>query len=241
MAATTPLTAPDDFFTDPPEWGLRASTALGLVVGGFVLVALSFYLVGQGTAELVSGTVVVENPAYPGDLICDAPSGTTAPDGCSEPATHERSYSALVAEGFWSTGQTLALLLVGGFVFALVDVGTWAVYRDGEGSVVDSVSIAAWATVPWALAFTAFAPLLAYVVVSRSGSPSGSSFQGAVPDMGGLGLLAFALFVGAAVAAWLVCYCGLRGRHRLSDGWATWATIGIAGGGILAAAGLLAA
>lgn len=48
MVATTPLTAPDEFFTDPPDWGLRASTALGLVVGGFVLVALSFYLVGQG-------------------------------------------------------------------------------------------------------------------------------------------------------------------------------------------------
>lgn len=225
MATTTPLTAPVAFYDDSPDWARRPATAIGLLVGGIAFVAAAFSLVGRVTARFVDGHVTVDNPDYPGDAFCSGPGPT--PSGCAEPATIERATSSLVIEAFSSLGTTFSVAVLVGFVLALADVAAWAVYRDGDGSVGDSLVIVGWATVPWALALAALAVLLG-VAVSADPTAATTAGDGSIVSvLGGLSLVGMVLLAAAAIASWFVCYGGLRGVHGLSDGWAMYATLSV--------------
>lgn len=221
MAPITPLRDPGSFFRDQPDWAERFRTPLLLAAAAVALVTAAYYGVSLVVGELASGTVVVDNAAYPGDQLCDVPTSMAVPDGCSEPATVERPRSAVYAEMVWEVGSTLSVLTLFGFAGSAISIAGASFRFHGDGTIANSLVVAAWGTVPFALILSVNAPILGYVVL-EGGGPAGVAevFGQFAPLMG------FAMIAASLWAAYL-WYAGLQLLHEVTDRQATIAVLGL--------------
>lgn len=214
MAPRTPLRDPGPFFRSQPDWARLFRTPLLLGFGAVLFVGGAYYGVSLAVAELASGTVVVDNPAYPGDYYCDSELGRP-PTGCSEPATLERSQSAVFAESVREVGFMLSVLTFFGFLGSVILLAGASFRYHGEGSLSNSVRVAAWGTVPFALVLTANALILGYTLLE-----SGTTYEVGGTVGRSFAVMGFATVVASLWAAYL-WYAGLRLLHGVSDRQAT--------------------
>jgi hypothetical protein len=204
MAPATPLVRPFTYFA-----GRRPSLARGLgsLVGVTVLGVAALAVVGGWLLAEAQGAIVVENPAYPGDVACG---GGDATAGCDRPRELERSATAVLRERLGALAlEVLATVTLGWIATAwLVHVGSWlAGSRGGPGP---SVAVAAWGLVPVAagLAFDA-------VAVAATVDPAAIA-TGVDPARGASAVLPTAVPVAAALWGGVVWYAGLRGARGLA-------------------------
>lgn len=172
MVPLTPLHRPFATFREPPKWITNPAVIVGLTLGSAVLLAVAVYALGQVLAAQTTGTVTVDNPAYPGDAFCENPAfEETQPDryqpgGCDEPETVERDPSAIVSEAF---AQVAGLLLFGWLFLWLLGgialhVAAWL--ANGRGTPGDSFAIASWSGAASALTAIPSVVVLALAVQS---------------------------------------------------------------------------
>lgn len=97
--------------------------------------------------DRINGTVMLDNPAYPGDAFCQGPSDPFVGD-CDAPREVERNIDVIITD---VRGQFLGLLFIApslGWLFRgfFLHVGSWL--AGNEGTVKDSFAIAAWGLAP---------------------------------------------------------------------------------------------
>lgn len=158
MLPPTPLHRPFSAFRDPPRWITRPGVILGLALGSAVFLTAAVYVFGQVLAAQTTGTVAVDNPAYPGDGFCNNPAAQEAmPEGhrvtgCDEPKTVQRDASAIVEE---AVVQIVGLVFFGWLFMWLVGAGALHVaawIARGRGTAAESFAIASWSGAASALA-----------------------------------------------------------------------------------------
>lgn len=155
MLPSTPLHRPVGFFSDPPRWRWDPAVAVGVAVATGLVLAVTIYALGMVLAEQFTGTVTVDNPAYPGDTFCEGPMadefaeqpGSLA-DNCDEPAEVERDPEPYVHE---AVTELTVLTFVGWMILwavgaILLHVG--ARVAGGDGTMRQTFAIAAWSGVP---------------------------------------------------------------------------------------------
>lgn len=222
MLPSTPLHRPVGFFSDPPRWRWSPPVAVAVAfVTGFVL-AILVYLLGDVVANQFTGTVTVDNPAYPGDVICEGPTADEFSDHpvsmeerCDEPPTVERDPAPYVREAF----SEVAFYLFVGWLFMwavgaiLLHVG--AKVADGEGMMRQTFAIAAWSGVPIVLTSLPTTVIVANRLQSaeftlESPEAARQTIETAIAPVEPI-LLAFSV-VGTVWQA-TIWYGGLRGLH----------------------------
>lgn len=155
MAPATPLLHPIRFFRESGVWSRRPDVVLGLVFGSAIVLAAAIYGLGLVFAGELSGTVTVDNPAYPGDIFCEDSTFEDAfddessvdrspPSGCDEPKTVERDAGEIAMEPFRDAAWKFLL----GFPFLwLLSAGIMhgvAWLAGGDGTFGDTLAIGAW-------------------------------------------------------------------------------------------------
>jgi hypothetical protein len=119
-----------------------------LVVALFTVVAFGFgFVFFEVLLNRIDGTVMVDNPAYPGDAFCQGPFDPTIGD-CDAPREVERNIDTTITD---VRGRFLVLFLfvpvLGWLVSGLfLHVGSWL--AGDEGTVKDSFAVAAWGLAP---------------------------------------------------------------------------------------------
>jgi hypothetical protein len=117
-----------------------------VVVAVVTIIAFAF---GWAFFELlvarIDGTVMAENPAYPGDAFCQI---NPAAEGCDAPREVRRDIDTVIAD---VRGEVLVLFLFFpplGWLFSglFLHVGSWL--AGDEGTAKDSFAIAAWGVAP---------------------------------------------------------------------------------------------
>lgn len=227
MLPSTPLHRPVGFFSDPPRWRWSPAVAVGVAFVTGLVLAIVVYWLGQVVADQFTGTVTVDNPAYPGDVFCDGPAADEFADEpgslaerCEEPAQVERDpepyVQEAVAELAFFTFVGWMILWAAGAI--LLHVG--AKVAGGEGMMRQTFAIAAWSGVPSVLTSLPAAVILAEELQSAEltlDDPEASqqAVEAAVAQAEPL-LFAFSL-VGTVWQA-AIWYGGLHGLHDVDRG-----------------------
>jgi len=138
------LFRPREFFE---RGGSRPFPALVVVGVVSVIVFAAGWTVFEMMITRINGTVMVDNPAYPGDAFCQG-TGDPFVGNCDAPEKVERDVDAILEE---LRGGFLLVFLFGpvlGWLFSglVLHVGSWL--AGDEGTVKDSFAVAAWGTVP---------------------------------------------------------------------------------------------
>jgi hypothetical protein len=145
------LFRPGEFFE---RGGSRPFPALVVVGVVSVIVFAAGWTVFEMMITRINGTVMVDNPAYPGDAFCQGTGDPFVGKGdpfvgnCDAPEKVERDVDAILEElrgGFllvFLFGPVLGWLFIG----LVLHVGSWL--AGDEGTVKDSFAVAAWGTVP---------------------------------------------------------------------------------------------
>ena len=216
MPPRTPLRDAGGFYRDLPDWAARIRTPLLVGAGSVALVVVAYYAVSLAVAEFASGTVVVDNPAYPGDRVCDSfVDRDRSHSSCSEPATVERTQSAVLSEAVWNLGSTLSLGTFMSAVGAAIVIGSASFKYHGRKTVVNSLHVAAWGTVPFALALSLNAPIIGYMVLQGDVPADVGDVYGRYAPLMGVTM------IGATLWATYLWYAGTRLLHDFSDRQAT--------------------
>lgn len=225
MAPVTPLLRPFRFFSDPPGWSRSPAVTLGLVLASTAALTAMVYGLGFVVAGELSGTVTVDNPAYPGDAFCDDSSfGGSAFDeelrGCEEPATIERDVSTMVMDAFDEVAAMMLFLfpllwLLGG---AVLHAAVWL--ARGDGTVGDTYWIAAWSGV--ASALLAIPGFLLVAAAVRSADLDQADPDAIVASLeasvAGLEPILFGVSLLGATWQAVLWFAGLVGVHDLDEG-----------------------
>ncbi|WP_460918986.1 Yip1 family protein [Salinarchaeum chitinilyticum] len=225
MVPPSPLHRPVEFFSDPPPWATSPAVAVGVAFASGLVLAVGFYALGLEIAEQFTGTVTVDNPAYPGDLFCESHSGsetgTSWPgEACDEPAQVERDPEPIVRDAFREASVYLFIGWLIAWAVGAILLHVAAKVADGEGSMGETFAIAAWSGVP-----SVVTSMPAILVISRAlesaeltlEDPDATiqAIEAAIAQVEPL-LLVFTLIGTTWQAA--IWYGGLRGRHRLQVG-----------------------
>lgn len=131
--------------------GSRPSVSL-LVVALLTVVTFAFgWAVFEVLLDRIDGTVMVDNPEYPGDVFCQGSFEQPTFGDCDAPRQVERDIDTTITD---ARGRFLVLSLFGpvlGWVVTglYLHVGSWL--AGDEGTVRDSFAVAAWGLVPAAL------------------------------------------------------------------------------------------
>lgn len=223
MFPPTPLHRPFSAFRNPPRWITRPGVIFGLALGSAVLLAAAVYVFGQVLAAETTGTVTVDNPAYPGDGFCENPAAREAmPEdhrvtGCDESETVQRDSSAIVEQ---AVPQIVGMVFFGWLLLWLLGAGGLHVaawIARGRGTAAESFAIASWSGAAAALASIPSFVVLTLAVRSADIELSDpertqQSFDAAIAPVE-----PYLLLLGLLGTIWqaLVWYAGLRGLHDL--------------------------
>ena len=147
----SPLASARVLLVRPRRFFERRGSRPKLALVAVAVVTLAVFVAAWSVFELfmarIDGTVMVDNPAYPGDAFCRGPGDPIAGD-CDAPKQVERDIDTVIAEvrgeflGFALVVSVVAWLFNG----LLLHVGSWL--AGNEGSVVDSFAVAAWGLIP---------------------------------------------------------------------------------------------
>lgn len=237
MVPATPLHRPRQAFANPRSWCLNPAVVAGVALGSALLLAIATYALGVELAEQFTGTVTVDNPAYPGDGFCEGPAfdemyeevndeSSEFPSmdaACDEPKTVERDPAPIVREAF----ARVALYVFFGW-FILWTGGAFLLHvaakiAEGDGSLTETFAIAAWSGVPSALASIPAVVLVGYAVQSAELSLENpertrEAIETAVAPAEPVLLLFTVIGTLWQAGIW---YAGLVSRHDLDTGQAT--------------------
>ncbi len=146
----TALLRPRRFFSSSPYGD---SLAVGLVVVLLVALALTAGILALGAVfdATIDATVTMDNPDRPDDWVCEqlgADADSPMYDACQEPAQIERDLGSMLRE---ATAGFLHYGFLGVGIWWLLAAGAVHVgarVAGGEGTIGDSLTVAAWALVP---------------------------------------------------------------------------------------------
>lgn len=216
MAPRTPLLRPDRYFRER-----RVSLLRGVAVVAAVTVALvaALYGVGYVMAANVDGTVLVDNPAYPGDGFCESP--PPGEWGCDEPPQVERNVDDPLWDGVNEAVVGLFWVPVVGWLLTgtVLHAASWL--AGGEGGPARTFAVAAWGMAPAVVSLTTGVALLAAtfdpVTVTTGTDPAAAAAAvresvGALETFGAVG--------GALTSLWtgVVWFFGLHHARDLPPG-----------------------
>jgi hypothetical protein len=155
MSPRTPLVHPDSYFA-----AHDTSPARGVAVAALValLTVVQVAALGWVVAADTTGTVTAENPAYPGDRVCD---GAEQPDGCDEPATVQRDADRVVRSSVTAAALLSVGFLVAGWLLTTGLLHAGARLAGGDGAGRDTLAVTAWGLPPATLAGIALLVVLA--------------------------------------------------------------------------------
>lgn len=173
----------------------------------------------------MSGTVAVDNPAYPGDALCENPAFEDAyPEGfdrggCDEPKTVQRDTDAIVNQAFVDVAGLLLFVWLFMWVLGGLALHAAAWLANGRGTIGDSFAIASWSGAASALTAIPSLVVLAFAIRSAEFAPSDpersqQAFEAAIAPVEPY-LLLFGL-IGTTWQA-VVWYAGLVGLHDLDE------------------------
>lgn len=99
----------------------------------------------------VSGTTVIDNPSYPGDVLCENHAFDRTPSSCDEPKTVEKDLGAHAATTTSNLVVPFGLAVVFGWIVAAAVVWAFTGASQGAGTFRDVLSGTAWGFVPFLL------------------------------------------------------------------------------------------
>lgn len=149
-----------------------------LVVVLFTVVTVGF---GWAFFEVllgrIDGTVMVDNPEYPGEAFCQGSFEQPTFGDCDAPKEVERNVDTVITD---ARGQFLGRFLLFpalGWLFSgfFLHVGSWL--AGNEGTVKDSFAVAAWGLVPAAFSIVVLTAVLWFtfdpITVTPESDPEG--------------------------------------------------------------------
>lgn len=203
------------------EWVRSPVVVLVIVAAVAVLTAAGVAGLGVVFEATIDQQVTVDNPAHTPDWVCENEEPNSAfADGCDEPETIRVDAGEQLRE---VTMRFVPILLVGVPIWWVVFGGALHVgtlVAGGDGSIGDSLSIAAWALVPELLRLAA--GIVAIRLALDAASVGGTTPEALVDEATAAitsveGPLAVASLLTIAVQWWIVVG-GLETRHDLSRG-----------------------
>lgn len=196
----TPLLRPDRYFAghdDSPPLSHAALAVLAVAVATAVGAAV---IIDQLAATL-DVLITVDNPAYPGEAICENSAFEDTPSGCDQSPTVQRELGALVAQEFsWFPPVSFVLVPVWWLFQAGVLHAASAVVG-GEGSFGETLVVAGWGMVPSILRILG---VTAFIVISVQSLTVPANPDGAVDALRAAlsGLQPMALGLATVIAVW---------------------------------------
>lgn len=225
MVPRTPLHRPFSTLADPPDWVTNPLVVAVLALGSAMVLAVAVYVLGQVMAAQTTGTVTVDNPAYPGDAFCDNPAFEEVQtehfpeERCDEPETVQRDPAPMVKETF---AEAAAMLFFGWLLlwcFGAVALHVAARFGGGRGSIGDSFAIASWSGAASALAAIPGILLLALAVRSEGYTFSDPERTRQTVEAAIAPVEPYLLLLGLIGTTWqaVVWYAGLVGLHAMDE------------------------
>ncbi|MEF8857965.1 MAG: Yip1 family protein [Halolamina sp.] len=207
-----PLLRPDRYFAAHDDAPPLSHAALAVAIATAVGAAR---IVGQLAATL-DVVITVDNPADPGEGICENPAFEDTPSGCDQPPTVQRELGALVAREFsWFPPVSFVLVPVW-WLFQTGVLHAASAVVGGEGSFGETLVVAGWGMVPsllWILGVTAF---IVPTVQSLTGPANPDGAVDALrAALSGLQPMVFGLAIVTAVWAGAIRTFGLADARSL--------------------------
>jgi len=136
----TPLLRPARFFSEREP---KFRHALLLVAAATVLLVVAVYAIGWVLTAHVDGTVLVDNPAHPGEAVCENPPDT-GDWNCDEPPEVARNVDSIISDAVdRAVTQLFWAPLVGWLVLGtLLHLPSW--FAGGDGGAGRSFAVTAW-------------------------------------------------------------------------------------------------
>lgn len=144
--------------------------ALLVVLAVAALVAWSVAAAAPAFEAHVSGTTTVDNPSYPGDVLCENDAFDRKPSGCDEPKTVQRELAPHAATTASNLVLPFGLAVVFGWLLTAAVVWTLTGASRASGAFRDVLAESAWAFVPFLLPAAA-RPFYVESVASAADSP----------------------------------------------------------------------
>lgn len=200
------------------EWVRSPVVVLVVVAAVAVLTAAGVAGLGVVFEATIDQQITVDNPAHTPDWVCEdeGPSSAFA-DGCDEPETIQVDAGSELRD---VAMEFVPVILIGVPIWWIVFGGVLhlgARLANGEGSIGDSLAIAAWAIVPELLRLAAGIVAIHYALdaAAISGATPEALVDDATAAMASVeGPLAVASLLTIAVQWWIVVG-GLETRHDL--------------------------
>lgn len=119
--------------------------AIVVVAALTVAIVIAVLVIGSILTANVDGTVIADNPAYPGDSFCE---NSHYGINCDEPETVERDIDSFIRPAISELAVTVAVgMPISWLLFGLAfHAGSWL--AGGEGGVGRSLAVAAWGMAP---------------------------------------------------------------------------------------------
>lgn len=123
--------------------------ALLVVLAVAALVAWSVAATVPAFEAAVSGTTTVDNPSYPGDVLCENDAFDRKPSGCDEPKTVQRELAPHAAATASNLVLPFGLAVVFAWPLTAAVVWTLTGASGASGAFRDVLAESAWAFVPF--------------------------------------------------------------------------------------------
>ena len=180
MAPRTPLFRPDRFFAEREFHAGRILAVFGLVLAsGLVTV----YGVGYLMVTHIDGTVLVDNPDRPPEVVCDTGMNSSLynESNCAAPEEIEQNVDPII----WDAIERLAGVMLGGLLLliaglsVILHVGSWL--AGGTNGGAESFAVTVWGLAPTLfvapIGVLALSVLIEPVTLSAAQDPA-SAFSG---------------------------------------------------------------
>ena len=193
--------------------GAVVAAVLSVLLTGVLAVALRLF------ADQFTGTTTVDNPAYPGDVLCeDGGVGEMTAYGCEEPPTVSREMSSLLWEEAAGALPAVFVGLLVLWVGLAVALYVGARVAGGSGGFGETLAVTAWGLVPTLLVAVLAGATL--VTLAAQADLSASSPEALLAEVrgfqSGVSGLTFLLWqIGGAAWQAVVWAGGLRVVHEI--------------------------
>jgi len=200
-----------DRLSGPFGAGLAAALSLLMVL----VLGVALWLFSQQ----FTGRVTVDNPAYPGDALCDGGVGGTTPRGCAEPATTTVELRTLLWDEIAGTLPWLFVGLLVVWVGLAVALHVGAKLAGGDGRLGETAEVVAWGLLPTVVGVVLAGGVL--VVFAMQSDFSSTTLETILSDVsalqsGGSGLTLLSIQLLTAVWQAVIWAAGLRVAHGIT-------------------------